>query len=110
MNLLSMFFKEVYRHPVFALGIAVVLTGWIVFSFSHFALAADVESVRSEVRSISGAVNRSALEARIHSLESEIFGLERVVSDGAARDMDYDRLARLRSQLGTATRELARLD
>lgn len=108
-SLVGEFVKEAYKHPLFALLLSVVLTGWIVFSVTQFAFASEVQDLKQDVRSIRASVERSALETRIHSLEAEIFQLERLVSEEAARNIDYNRLARLRSELGTAERELARI-
>lgn len=109
-SLVGEFVKEAYKHPLFALLLSVVLSGWIVFSLTQFAWASELSELKQDVRSISASVERSALETRVHSLESEIFQLERLVAEETARNIDYNRLARLRSELGTAKRQLARID
>lgn len=109
-QLFAEFVKEAHRHPLFTLFLTVVLTGWIVFSVNQFAYASEVEELRTEFRDISATVKRSALETRVHSIEAEVFQLERLIAEERARDIDYDRLARLRSELGTAKRQLRRVD
>lgn len=109
-SFMSEFIKEAYKHPIFSLLVALALGGWITFSFTHFAFASDVQLLKAEVRDISVSFERGRLESRVHNLESEIFSLERAVDDKTARDRDYQRLARLRSELGSAKRELQRLD
>lgn len=109
--------KEFHKHPVFVPVLAIVLVGYIAYSVRVFALASDVDAVErrlnlidSKVSGIRDTIQRSSLEQRVHSLEAEIFNLERLASDGGARDLDYERLSRLRSELGTAKRDLIRVN
>lgn len=105
--------KNIWQHPIFALIIAVVLVAFIGYSYNTYAtiqyvalVEQGVEENKKQVSNLSSTIKRSALESKIHSLESEIFGLERLASADEARDMDYDRLAKLKSELGTAKRDL----
>lgn len=107
-----------HKHPLFSLALVLSFVGWVMFSLQTFATAQelevlrtqDIEQLRAQVLEIRGVVERGQLEQRIYGLESEIYGLERVIAEGAARDMDHARLSRLRSDLGSAKRALARFD
>lgn len=110
MSLLAEFLKAGHKHPMFNLGIAVVVSSWIAFSFNYFAVASEVKEMQSDLSDIGTTVRRSSLETRISQMEMEKFQLEKFVSDGEAPDIVYDRLARLRSELGTAKRQLARIN
>lgn len=110
MSLLSDFLKETYKHPLFNMGLALSFWLWIGFSFHYFAVASEVREIKTDLGGVTATVKRSALETRVHSLESEIFQLERLVAEETARNIDYNRLARLRSELGTAERQLARIE
>lgn len=109
--------KEFGRHPSFGMLLAAGLCGLAWYSLEAFAKVDDlaavvvrVDAVEIRVDSIRETIERNALEQYIHSLEAEIFGLERLVSDGSARDLDYQRLSNLRSDLGTAKRDLDRIN
>lgn len=106
-----------HRHPTFVLLLAISVIALAVYSIKTFAFASDlaaveqtVSRVQKEVGGIRDTIERSALEQRIHSFEAEIFNLERLVSEGNARDLDYQRLSALRSELGTAKRMLSRIN
>lgn len=112
--LISELVKSISHHPIFALLIAAVLAAFITYSYNTYAtiqyvgvVESRVEDVDRRVFSLRATIERNALESKIHTLEAEIFGLERLVESGAARDMDYSRLAKLRSELGTAKRNLS---
>ena len=102
--------KEAHKHPLFTLFLALVFTGWIMFSLNHFAIASDVDKVKNNVMVLQYTIKKSALEQQIHSVESEIFALERFVAEGNARDIDHERLAKLLSQLGTLKRDILSLE
>lgn len=80
------------------------------YSFNSFASKTEVQNVQRQIIDLVVNVDRRHLEQRIHSIESEIFALERIVTEGTARSNDYDRLSKLRSELGSVERELRRID
>lgn len=91
---------------MFNLLLATVLVLWIPFSFNYFAEASELEEMQMDLAGLDVTVRRSALETRISQMEMEKFQLEKFVSDGEAPEIVYDRLARLRSELGAAKRRL----
>lgn len=102
--------KDWHKHPVFNLLLAVCFVSFVAFSFNYFAVAEDAEENKKMLVLIQATIQRNALEAKVYSIEDEIFSLERLVSSSEARERDHERLARLRSDLGSAGRELRRLD
>lgn len=109
--------KEGHKHPSFALLLSISMIGWVGFSVNHFAMASDLKGFNSSVEELKASysgikkmMERNAIEQRIHAMEKEVFDLQRVIGDGGAREMDHERLAKIRSELGTAKRALARVD
>lgn len=103
------FIKTFHKHPAFTLFLAFAMVIWVYFALANFARAGDVDEIKTDVYNIKISLQRGKLEQRIHDLEAEIFNLERLVDNGDARADDYDRLASLKSELGTEKRKLLRL-
>ena len=80
------------------------------YSYETFASKAEVSTVHNQVIDLVINIDRRHLEQRIHNIESEIFALDRIAASGSARSDDYDRLSKLRSELGSVERELRRID
>ena len=113
--------NDVVKHPALMALFFVGVFFFCTWSLSNFAFAEDLENVDTKIqkrfetfetklKSLEKTVTRGQLEQQIHGLESEIFSLQRMADEGTAREVDYDRLSNLKSQLGTQTRELERLD
>jgi|GEM_PF-4915492 len=98
-DLMGAFMSAASVHPVLAAFVSLVLMAQAVYSIETFA-------TKAELRSLEVKVDRRYLDQRIYDIESEMFGIERVIEGGKARDVDYGRLSKLRSQLGAAKREL----
>jgi hypothetical protein len=88
--------------------VAFVSLAW--YSVETFASKDDLRTVHHQVVDLVVNVDRRYQEQRIHNIESEIFSLERLMGSGTARADDYDRLSKLRSELGSAMRELERIE
>jgi flagellin-like hook-associated protein FlgL len=84
--------------------------GLFWFSFETFASKDEVSTIHDQVIDLVINIDRRHLEQRIHNIESEIFALDRIAASGSARSDDYDRLSKLRSELGSVERELRRID
>jgi uncharacterized protein (DUF3084 family) len=80
------------------------------YSINTFASKDEVKTVQSQLAALATTLDRTHQEQRIHNIESEIFSLDRITSSGTARSDDFDRLSKLRSELGSAQRELRRID
>lgn len=75
-----------------------------------YASKDDVTALKSQLSDLVASINRRALEQRIQSIESEVFALERLANSGSARQDDYERISKLRSERGSVERELRRID
>lgn len=85
-------------------------SGLLWYSLETFASKQEVSRVHAQVVELVVNIDRRHLEQRIHNIESEIFALDRIAASGSARSDDYDRLSKLRSELGSVERELRRID
>lgn len=108
--------KEANKHPFYTLILGAVVAGWIQFSLYYFAPREDQTAQAEELKEVSsrldGLVTQiqvGSLEQKIHTLEAEQYAVERIITEGTAHRLDHQRLARIRSDLGTAKRDLERL-
>ena len=103
--------REAYESNAALATFVVLAVGALYwFSMDTFASKEDLKTVHRQVVDLVINVDRRYQEQRIHNIESEIFSLERLTSSGTARANDYDRLSKLRSELGSAMRELNRIE
>jgi len=93
-----------------AMFVMLCFGGLFWYSIETFASKDEVSNVHSQVVDLVINIDRRHLEQRIHNIESEIFALDRIAASGSARSDDYDRLSKLRSELGSVERELRRID
>lgn len=99
-----------HKHPLFSVALVLAFLSWVTFSLQTFATQQEMNDLRGQVVEIRNVVERGQLEQRIYSLEDQIYALERIVAAGDAREVDHARLSRLRSDLGSAKREIERFD
>ena len=97
-------------HPRMTLFVLFCVGSLAVWSLNTFAGKDQLQNVESHVSQLDIKIDRRHLEQKIHSLESEVFALERITASASARNVDYDRLSKLKSELGSAERELNRLE
>lgn len=113
-----------HKHPLFVLVLALSTLLYGVYSYRTYATTASVQAVservdgmeasiaslEADITGIATSIKRRGLEQRIHAYEAEIFDLQRRADEGTARDLDFHRLSRLKSELNTAERELLRIN
>lgn len=67
-----------------------------------------IEQVNHKVDSLEMLVNRRFLQQHLHSLEKEIFELERITKSNQATDRDFRRLDKLRIERNDVNDQLGR--
>ena len=102
-------------HPHLALLVVVIVTGVIGYSYRVFA--EDVELKRlenkhdTEFSYLSRKIDYGFTELKLKNVEGQIFTLERAAQSGDGfSPRDADRLSELRSELGSLSREISRIE
>lgn len=105
---------EIRTHPNLVAIIFLVSAGLSGYAIKTFAEKTEVdtqfESVNKRIDDLEFKVDKRHYEAQIHSVESEIYQLERLERSGEADATDLKHLDSYRSELGTLKRELEDLD
>lgn len=99
------------RHPWLFLFIILADGSMLGYSYQVFAEKIDVDErfhkVETSIERIDRKIDLWALEQRLHTIESEIFQLERLETHGDATFRDSTRLDQMKIEGGKVKRQLA---
>lgn len=106
----DLFQRTLRDHPHMVLLMTLMVAMSLVYSFKVFAERTDVHGkfavMGERIDRLESKVDLRYLETTLHSLEREIYQLERLTNSGEANDRDHERLVDLQGEAGDVVRDI----